>query len=263
MSEIGKSIRLGKIVNQKSRKMVILAMDHAPVMGPVGGLADPVGIIQNVSKGKPDAVMLHKGNLKAAYNYFIEADIPFILKLTTTTLLGPRWNKTTLIDDVETAVRLGDDGVAVRTLLGSEHDPDMLRDFGVVANKCDQWGIPFFAMMYPDGTDNPLEFSSIKHVARLGAELGADVVKCYYTGSAETFKEVVECCPVPVVLSGGEKAKTPKDFLKTADGVCRAGAAGVMVGRNVFEHNNPGAMMQAIKAVVHDGKSIDDAAAGL
>lgn len=263
MSEIGKKIRLGSIINQKSKKMVVLAMDHAPIMGPIKGLVDPVDTIKKVAKGKPDAIMLHKGNLKAAYPYMIEAGVPFILKLTVTTLLGPIWDNTTLIDDVENAVRLGASGIAIRTLLGTQYDSGMLKDFGKVSIECDKWGIPLLVMIYPDGTDNPTNVTYVKHAARVGAELGADIVKTYYTGSVKSFQEVVESCPVPVVMAGGEKTKTPKEFLDLAKGVVRVGSAGVMVGRNVWEYENPPAMIRAIKAVVHDGATIKKAEAEL
>lgn len=263
MSEIGKSVRLGSIINQRSKRMVVVAMDHAPIMGPVPGLIDPVDAIKKVVKGRPDAIMLHKGNVKAAYPYIIEAGVPFILNITTSVLLGPIWDKTTLIDQVETAVRLGACGVTIRTLLGTKNDTDMLKDFGMVSVKCDNWGMPLFAMIYPDGTDSPQNVVHVKHAARVGAELGADVIKTHYTGSAESFKEVVLCSTVPVVMSGGVKTNEPAEFLKIAKGVVDVGAAGVMVGRNVWEYKDPAAMLRAIKAVVHDGKTVQEAEAEL
>ena len=263
MSEIGKSVRLGNIINQRSKKMVVVAMDHGPIMGPVPGLIDPVDTIKKVVKGKPDAIMLHKGNLKAAYPYLVKARVPFILNISTSVLMGPIWDKTTLIDEVETAVRLGACGVTIRTLLGTKYDTDMLKDFGRVSASCDNWGMPLFAMIYPDGTNDPKNVIYVKHAARVAAELGADVVKTHYTGSAESFKEVVECSTVPVVMSGGERTKEPLEFLKIAKGVVDVGAAGVMVGRNVWEYKDPAAMLRAIKAVVHDGKTVQEAEAEL
>ena len=263
MSEIGKSVRLGSIINQRSKKMVVVAMDHAPIMGPVPGLIDPVDTIIKVAKGRPDAIMLHKGNIKAAHPYMIKAGVPFILNITTSVLLGAIWDRTTLIDHVETAVRLGACGVAIRTLLGTKNDTEMLKDLGEVSRNCDDWGMPLFAMIYPDGTDNPHNVVYVKHAARLGAELGADVIKTHYTGSAESFKEVIECSPVPVVMSGGEKTKDPAAFLKIAKEVVDAGAAGVMVGRNVWEYKDPAAMLRAIRAVVHNGRTVEEVMAEL
>ncbi|MDD5399025.1 MAG: 2-amino-3,7-dideoxy-D-threo-hept-6-ulosonate synthase [Dehalococcoidia bacterium] len=263
MSEIGKSVRLGNIINQRSKRMVVVAMDHGPIMGPVPGLIDPVDTIKRVVKGKPDAIMLHKGNVRAGHSYLVKAGVPFILNITTSVLMGPVWDKTTLIDEVETAVRLGASSVTIRTLLGTNYDTDMLNDFGMVSLNCDKWGMPLFAMIYPDGTDNPKNVVYVKHAARVAAELGADVIKTHYTGSAESFKEVVDCSTVPVVMSGGEKTKDPAEFLKIAKGVVEAGAAGVMVGRNLFEYKDPAAMLRAIKAIVHDGKTVQEASVEL
>ncbi len=263
MSEIGKAVRLGNIVNQRSKRMVVVAMDHGPIMGPVPGLIDPVDTIKKVIRGKPDAIMLHKGNLRAAYPHLVRAGVPFILNISTSVLMGPVWDKTTLIDDVETAVRLGASCVTIRTLLGTKYDTDMLKDFGAVCLNCDKWGMPLLAMIYPDGTQDPKNVVHVRHAARVAAELGADVIKTHYTGSAETFKEVVECSTVPVVMSGGEKTGDPAEFLQIARGVVDAGAAGVMVGRNLFEYKDPAAMLRAIKAVVHDGRSVQQAATEL
>jgi DhnA family fructose-bisphosphate aldolase class Ia len=93
----------------------------------------------------------------------------------------------------------------------------------------------------------------VKHAARIGAELGADVVKTYYTGDPDSFTEVTESCPVPVVMSGGPKTETAVEFLSTLKGAMDGGAAGVAVGRNVWQHEDPAAMLAAVKDIVHGG----------
>jgi DhnA family fructose-bisphosphate aldolase class Ia len=99
----------------------------------------------------------------------------------------------------------------------------------------------------------------IAHVARVGAELGADIVKVPYTGSPETFREVVESCPAPVVMAGGPKAERDEDVLEMVWGAVRAGAMGVTIGRNVFMHENPKAIVRAIRAIVLEGKRPEEA----
>jgi len=116
------------------------------------------------------------------------------------------------------------------------------------------------AMMYPEGFEDNFAPQHVKHAARIGAELGADFVKTYYTGTPETFVEVTESCPVPVVMSGGPKTETAVEFLEAVRGAVDAGADGVAVGRNVWQHSNPPSMLQALKKVVHQGMSPQEAA---
>ncbi len=113
----------------------------------------------------------------------------------------------------------------------------MLQGLGYVAGKCDEWGIPLLAMMYPRGKKVRSEYDVdvVKHAARIGAELGADIVKTNYTGSPETFKEVVEGCPVPVIIAGGPKMDSEKELLEMIEGSLEAGGKGVAIGRNVFQ----------------------------
>jgi fructose-bisphosphate aldolase/2-amino-3,7-dideoxy-D-threo-hept-6-ulosonate synthase len=99
----------------------------------------------------------------------------------------------------------------------------------------------------------------IAHIARVGAEAGADIVKTIYTGSPETFREVVRKCPVPVVLAGGAKVETDGEILKLASEVMEAGAMGVTFGRNVFQHRDPTLIVRAIRRVVIDGSSVEEA----
>jgi DhnA family fructose-bisphosphate aldolase class Ia len=137
----------------------------------------------------------------------------------------------------------------------------MLRKLGMVADECDEYGVPLIAMMYPRGENvkDPNDPRVIAHVARVGAELGADIVKVPYTGSPETFREVVESCPAPVVMAGGPKAERDEDVLEMVWGAMRAGAMGVTIGRNVFMHENPKAIVRAIRAVVLEGKRPEEA----
>jgi DhnA family fructose-bisphosphate aldolase class Ia len=99
----------------------------------------------------------------------------------------------------------------------------------------------------------------VAHAARLGAELGADIIKTNYTGNIETFKTVVEGCPVPVIIAGGPKCKTEQEILQTAYESIKAGGAGLSIGRNVFQHKNPTLMVKALSAIVHKGISVEQA----
>jgi class I fructose-bisphosphate aldolase len=121
--------------------------------------------------------------------------------------------------------------------------------------------MPLLAMMYPRGPKIQNEHAPdvVAHAARIGAELGADIIKANYTGNIETFKAVVESCPVPMVIAGGPKCKTPQEILQTAHDSVQAGAAGLSIGRNVFQHENPTLIVKALESIVHKGASVGQA----
>jgi DhnA family fructose-bisphosphate aldolase class Ia len=169
-------------------------------------------------------------------------------------------NTKTLICTVEEAVKLGADAVSIHVNLGNKEEKSMLRDLGVVSRVAMEWGMPLLAMMYSKtrkGEDEK-DVKIVKHSARLGAELGADIVKVPYTGSPESFREVVEGCFVPVVIAGGGKIETDQDILEMVKGAINAGGAGVSIGRNVFQHKNPSKMVRAICKIVHHGSTVKE-----
>jgi fructose-bisphosphate aldolase/2-amino-3,7-dideoxy-D-threo-hept-6-ulosonate synthase len=163
---------------------------------------------------------------------------------------------------VEEALKLGADAVSVHINIGSDTEAAQLHFLGMVSERCDFWGMPLVAMMYPRGKDitNPNAQDVVAHAARAGAELGADIIKTNYTGSTESFREVVAGCPVPVVIAGGPKTATDLEFLQMIEGAMKAGARGVAIGRNVFQHRDPTRMTRAICAIVHHGRSAEEAA---
>jgi fructose-bisphosphate aldolase/2-amino-3,7-dideoxy-D-threo-hept-6-ulosonate synthase len=116
-------------------------------------------------------------------------------------------------------------------------------------------------MMYPRGTKVPSEYDpdSVKLAARVGAELGADIVKTNYTGDIDSFREVVEGCLAPVVIAGGPAKGHEKEFLETVWGAMQAGAAGTSIGRNVFQARDPMKMVEAVSKLVHEETSVDEA----
>ena len=120
--------------------------------------------------------------------------------------------------------------------------------------------MPLFAMMYTRGPKikNEFDVKVVKHAARVGAELGADIVKVVYTGSPETFSEVVEGCFVPVVIAGGEKMETDREILEMVKASVTAGGAGVSIGRNVFQHRDPEKIVRVITKLVHNGFSVEE-----
>jgi fructose-bisphosphate aldolase/2-amino-3,7-dideoxy-D-threo-hept-6-ulosonate synthase len=126
---------------------------------------------------------------------------------------------------------------------------------------CEQCGIPLLAMMYPRGKNvkNEHEPDMVMHAARVGAELGADLIKTNYTGDPDTFKEVVQTCPVPVIIAGGPKTNTDEELMEMVEEAVAAGAAGISIGRNVFQHEDPARMTRALSKIVHENFTAQEA----
>jgi DhnA family fructose-bisphosphate aldolase class Ia len=137
----------------------------------------------------------------------------------------------------------------------------MLAYFGDISRECMEWGMPLVAMIYTRGAKIKSEFDVqfVKHAARGGAELGADIVKVNYTGSIESFKEVTSGCPVPVVIAGGEKLESDMDILTMVESAMKAGAAGVSIGRNAFQHATPTRIVSVISRIVNESMPAKDA----
>ncbi len=260
MSEIGKSIRIERIMDRQSRNMVIIPMDHGISVGPVTGLVDLPKMVNKVADGGANAVLLQKGMSKHGHRGY-GIDVGLIIHMSASTSLAPDPNDKVLVCSVEEAIKLGADAVSIHINIGSETESDQLEQMGMIAENCDHWGMPLLAMMYPRGKNisNSNDPELVAHAARAGAELGADVIKTNYTGDPDTFKDVVSGCPVPVVMAGGPKTETDAEFLEMIRGCIDAGGRGVAIGRNVFQHPDPTKMTRAITKVVHKNASVEEA----
>lgn len=261
---IGKAIRLERIISRESGRTVIIPMDHGTTMGPIPGLEDMKRTVQMMVDGGATAILMHKGIVAAGHRGGGK-DVGLIVHLSASTTMSPDPNAKVLVCTVEEAIRLGADAVSIHVNLGAETDSQMLRDFGEVGKACQEWGMPLLAMMYTRGEkiENQYDVKYVKHAARVGAELGADIVKVNYTGDPESFAEVVRGCPVPVVIAGGEKMETDREILEMVAGSLEAGGKGVSIGRNAFQHEKPQHIVRAIGRIVHDGASVDEALAEL
>ncbi len=259
---IGKKIRLERIIDRSSRKTVIIPMDHGITVGPIEGLADMRITVSKVVAGGANAILMHKGMVRAGHRG-AGKDVGLIIHLSAGTSISPDPNAKELVCTVEEAIKLGADAVSVHINLGAETDKEMLGQLGYVSERCLQWQMPLIAMMYARGPKikNEFDVENVKHAARAGAELGADIVKVSYTGSTKSFTEVVQGCPVPVVIAGGEKMDSDEDIFKMVDEALKAGAAGVSIGRNAFQHKKPDKIIEALCKMVHEGASVKEAMA--
>jgi predicted phospho-2-dehydro-3-deoxyheptonate aldolase len=256
----GTSIRMERIFNRSTGNAVIVPMDHGVTVGPIRGIKSIKAIAATVASGGADAAIVHKGAASFGHRGY-GRDLGLIIHLSASTALGPDPNNKVLVATVEEALKIGADAVSIHVNVGAEDESHMLSTLGAVSRSCQEWGMPLLAMMYPRGRKIQDEYAQeyIAHAARVGAELGADIVKTNYTGDPDSFSHVVDCCPVPVVIAGGPRVESELDLLKMVQGAISAGARGVAIGRNVFQADDPALICRRICGVVHKGLKAEEA----
>ncbi len=257
---LGKSIRLERIINGKTKRTIVVRMDHGVTVGPIRGLVHMRDRVNDVVEGGADAVLMHKGLVRYGYREG-GRDFGLIIHLSASTKNSLSANTKTLVGSVEDGIKLGADAVSVHVNLGDEQEQQMLSDLGRVASSANEWGIPVLAMVYArgpqvkDGFDPDL----VAHCARVGEELGADMVKVNYTGDMESFARVVDACCIPVVIAGGPKMENRRDLVQMVHDSVRAGGSGLSVGRNIFQDANPAGLISSLHKVVHEEYSVEGA----
>ncbi len=257
---LGKSIRLERIINRHSKRSIIIPMDHGTTVGAIHGLEDMRTVVNDMAEGGADAVLMHKGLIRCSHRASGK-DVGLIIHLSASTALSPNANKKTLVASVKEAISYGADAVSIHVNIGAPDESKMLADLGKVSNSCQKWGMPLLAMMYARGpqVSNGFDPEIVTHCARVGNELGADIVKVVYSGTVENFARAVDACCIPVVIAGGEKMDSTRDFLQMVYDSIQAGGAGLSVGRNVFQHPRRVQLVRALRAIVHEDASVDTA----
>jgi class I fructose-bisphosphate aldolase len=239
-------------------------------MGPLPGLTDVHETLGKIVAGGCDAVILTPGHVKSCASFFRGRESPsLILRLDWTNMFRgtlPRLaGAHTLIASVNDAIRFG--ATAVITYLFVGYETDELESVNIsnvagIAMEAVRLGIPYIIEAMGRGPrvqKRETDPEIVKLAVRMAGEMGADIVKTDYTGSIESFKEVVDSSPVPVMIAGGAKTQTPRQALEIVSEAIQAGAAGVFVGRNVFQVLNPTAMVQALWLIVHKKVNVDEA----
>ena len=257
---IGKKIRLERIMDRNTHRTVIVPIDHGMTVGPIPGLIQIPPAANLIAEGGANAAVVHRGAAMFGHRGYGK-DLGLILHLSASTNLSPDSNRKVLVATVEDALQMGADAVSIHVNLGADDEAQMLRDFGAVSSACQRWGMPLLAMIYTRGpkVKNEYDVRYVRHAARVGAEMGADIVKVPYTGDADTFREVVDGCASPVVIAGGEKMESDEEVLMMVRDAVSAGGAGASIGRNVFQHKHPAAMVKAIVSIVHGGATVQEA----
>jgi fructose-bisphosphate aldolase/2-amino-3,7-dideoxy-D-threo-hept-6-ulosonate synthase len=256
-----KDLRLRKLLNHKSNRLLITPLDHGVTLGPIDGIYNIRETVKELSRTEINAIILHKGNIINCRDILMNnRDLSVALHLSASIGFSPNNEKKVLISRVEEGARLGVDAVSIHVNIGNDYDHQMLTDFGRVADECQQWGIPLLAMMYPRGKGiNEKDPVYNMVAARVAMEIGADIVKVNYTGDKKSFEKVVNGVNIPVVIAGGEFKNDEGKLLKDIKDALDVGAKGIAIGRNIFQRPDMADYITAIDAIVNNDAEVNDA----
>ena len=259
---IGKRRRLFRIFGDAG-KGIIVPLDDNLISNNNIGLNDLKSKIQSIEYAKPNGILCYLGTTGLIGDYAI----PIITNISASTVQSNHTRKT-LISSVEHAVKMDAAAVAVHINISSKYETEMLNNLGIVSEQCNEWGMPLMVIIYPRKEsnnsddnyealkmDNPDAYTDLVcHCVRVAFELGADIVKTKYTGSVDSFKKVVEAaCGKPVLIAGGNM-KTEERLLCMVRDAINAGAAGVSIGRNVFNRLDSEKIISKIQKIIFGEK---------
>jgi len=239
---LGKEIRIHRIKNPASGRIFTVAVDHAPSYGVLDGIENIQGVVDRVADAGQDAMVMMKGVAERCFGPYA-GRVALILKCST---LSPYH------------------AIAMALTVGCPQQAQLVSNLGALVRKAEQVGMPVIVHSYPNGdmvpSDEVYTVKRVGYASRLVMELGVDIVKTFYTGSAESFARVVEmAAPALVVAAGGPRLETGADVLRMAYDVVQAGAAGITFGRNIWQSANPAAIICALKRILHENGSVDEA----
>jgi DhnA family fructose-bisphosphate aldolase class Ia len=247
--ESGVSLRLARILSADGRA-VIAALDHGlPAMTPLQALERPAQLLRLLASAGIDAVMAPAGMVRTFPDEFRGLGVIVRLDGGATTMPGGS-GELRQIATVQEACRLGADAIALMGICGAPGESDTLERLGRVAAECHQCGLAVLAEMLPGGYGAKPSPNDLARAARVGTELGADLIKIAYAGPVEAFRTVISSAFAPVLVLGGS-SRSSADLHRELSEALSAGAAGVAVGRNLWQAPDPGAAAAALVELVH------------
>lgn len=241
----GQANRFERIFDSRSKRTVMLAFDHGYFQGPTTGL-ERLDVAIPPLIDYTDALMCTRGALRSTIDAAV--DKPVVLRCSGGQSVLKELSNELITVDVEDAIRLNASALCAQVYIGAEFEHESLRNLAQVVNAGSRWGLPTLGVVGV-GKDLTRDARYFRLATRMIAELGAQIVKSYY--HEDGFESVVASCPVPIVIAGGKKLPE-RDALMMAYRAVQEGAAGVDMGRNIFQSDAPVAMIKAVRAVVHD-----------
>ena len=246
--------RLSQIINPKTGRTVMLAVDHGYFLGPTRRLENPHETIQPLLP-YADAVMLTRGVLRSSIDP--ENATPVVLRVSGgTSILGKNLANEGITTSMKEAMRLNAAAVSLSIFIGTEYEHQTLLNLSKLVTEGQEYGIPVLAVTAVGKELGKKDARYFALCCRIAAELGAKFVKTYY---CEDFKKVVEGCPVPLVIAGGRKLENERDALQLTYNAVQDGAIGVDMGRNIWQSDHPIAIIRAIRSIVHENATVDEA----
>jgi len=260
MAMLGKAVRMSRLINQKSGKMMAITVDHTLSRGILSGLIPIRQTLAKIVAGRPDAITMTKGIAESCWPEHA-GKASLLLKCSNYAPVHPTYD--VVFGDVEEAVRMGADAVSVGALMLGAHQAEQVREIGRISKECMSLGMPLVGHIYPKGESvAPKDFTKWENIAyccRSGAELGVDIIKTTYTGDPDTMAKVVEACPARVVIQGGDAFKTLDDYLVMTRDAMDCGVGGVTMGRFVWEYRDVTALVVALRKMIHENYSVREA----
>ena len=245
--------RISKIIRPEDNRCVMLAVDHGYFLGPTERLEVPSNTIKPLLS-YADSLMLTRGILRTSVNP--NNNIPVVLRVSGgSSIIGEDLSNETIITSVEEAIRLNATCLALSIFVGSKYEHQTLSNLAKLVDEGEKYGIPVLAVTAV-GKEMARDARYLSLACRIAAELGAHIVKTYY---CENFEKVVEGCPVPVIIAGGKKSPKEIDALELAYNAIQHGAAGVDMGRNIWQSDYPVEMIKAVRSIVHENFNLNEA----
>ena len=259
----GVELRRHAIFRKDDGRSVVIAMDHAAIAGPIEGIRNPSAIVGSCVAQKVDAILTTKGMVSTSLPEW-DRTTSLILRLTGGfTILGGKFEEE-LVVEPETAISYGAAAAALTVKFGHELEGKFIKQASLAIDRCHTLGLPVMieAMVHGSLRGNPASVTNpetVGMVARMGAELGADIIKTHYTGDPSSFAKVVEGCPVPILILGGSKTDSVRNIFQEIYDSLESGGKGVAMGRNIWEHEHVELMLKAVHGLVHDHWSVNEA----
>lgn len=249
----GMKNRLSRMINQKTGRCVMLAVDHGYFQGPTTGLRN-LGKTVEPLLPYADALMITRGALRTWVSATI--DKPIVLRVSGGQSILKELSNEIITTSIQDAIRINASAITCSVYIGGEYERQSIENLSRIVNEGLSYGIPVLAVTAV-GKEMARDAKYLGLACRICVEMGAQMVKTYYC--EKDFDTVVEACgSVPVVIAGGKKIEE-RAALKMARDAIDQGAVGVDMGRNVFQSDNPVGMMKAVKAIVHESASVDEA----
>jgi len=248
--------RISKIIKPQNNRALMLAVDHGYFLGPTEKLENPKKVIAPLLK-HCDSLMLTRGVQRTSVS--ATTDTPMVLRVSGgSSIIGEDLSQediTVSIDvSIEDAIRLNACALAMSIFVGSKYEYQTIVNLGKLVGEAEKYGIPVLAVTAV-GKELGKDARYLSLACRVAAEQGAHIVKTYY---CENFEKVVQSCPVPIIVAGGKKIPE-RDALQLTYNAIKGGAVGVDMGRNIWQSENPVAMIRAVRYIVHGNANVEQA----